>query len=85
MINFKRAHTCKNVHNAKLRHARGISVKVSSAKPAPMPIISPIWSIGKLEFCNEVFMNFMRFSVVWPVLYLHQCLTKKKPIFLLDA
>jgi hypothetical protein len=46
MINFKRTRAYKNVHNAKLRFARGISVKLSSsAKPAPMPIISPLWTI----------------------------------------
>jgi hypothetical protein len=54
MINFKRACAYKSVHSAKLRFARGISVKLSSsAKLVLMPIISPLWSIGKLEFCND--------------------------------
>ncbi|KAJ7833697.1 hypothetical protein B0H14DRAFT_3142527 [Mycena olivaceomarginata] len=36
-----------------LRFARGISVKLSSsAKLAPIPIISPLWSIGKLDAIN---------------------------------
>jgi hypothetical protein len=54
MINFKRTRAYKSVHNAKLCFARGISVKFSSsAKLALAPIISPLWSIGKLEFSND--------------------------------
>jgi hypothetical protein len=48
MINFERACAYKSVHSAKLRFARGISVKL-----ALMPVISPLWSIGKLEFCTD--------------------------------
>jgi hypothetical protein len=54
MINFKRARAYKSVQNAKLRFARVISIKLSSsAKLALMPIISPLWSIGKLEFSSD--------------------------------
>jgi hypothetical protein len=41
MINFKRARAYKSVHNAKLRFARGISIKISSrAKLALMLTIN---------------------------------------------
>jgi hypothetical protein len=42
MINFERACAYKSVHNAKLRFARGISVKL-----ALMPVISPLWNMGQ--------------------------------------